>query len=109
VQKRYTASLHEKAVLRGDLEAWRGRAFTEAELRRFDLETVLGANAVLSIIHKQGSKGGTFANVASVAPIMRGMNPIKAFEYVRQGERNAAPSADSDHDERAYEGEEAPF
>src|SRR5262245_30956548 len=37
VQKRYTLSLSDKANLRKDLEAWRGRSFTEDELKGFDV------------------------------------------------------------------------
>ena len=37
LRKDYKNSLHEKAGLRKDLEAWRGRRFTDAELAGFDL------------------------------------------------------------------------
>ena len=47
VRKRYTCSLHEKAALRKDLEAWRGRPFTDQELDGFDLETLISAPALL--------------------------------------------------------------
>src|SRR5476651_960289 len=58
----YTASLHENAKLRKHLQQWRGRAFTPAELLGFDLEGVVGAGCLLSIVHNEGSRGGTFAN-----------------------------------------------
>lgn len=87
VRERYTNSLDERAKLRAVLEAWRGRPFTDEELDGFDVETVIGANCILSIVHKQGSRGGTFANVASVAPLMRGMTKMVAEDYVRVIER----------------------
>lgn len=100
VQKRYTASLNEKAVLRHDLQAWRGKPFTFDELAQFDIETVIGANCLVNVIHRKGSKGGTFANVASVAPLVRGMSKMEAKDYVRDRERR--PDSD-DGDTRHYE------
>jgi hypothetical protein len=41
--KNYTLSWSEKANLRLDLQSWRGKPFTQEEMRRFDLETILGA------------------------------------------------------------------
>ncbi len=87
VRERYTLSLGDRAKLRPMLESWRGRPFTDVELDAFDLESVIGANCILSIVHKQGSKGGTFANVASVAPLLKGMAKITADDYVRVCDR----------------------
>jgi hypothetical protein len=68
----YTLSLSEKANLRKDLEAWRGRPFTDAELDGFDVKNVLGKPCTLTIVHnKNGDK--TYANIASVAGVMKGM------------------------------------
>lgn len=47
--KFYTLSLHEKANLRGDLKNWRGRDFTDDELKGFDLQSVLGKPCMLSV------------------------------------------------------------
>jgi len=88
VKKRYTLSLAEKANLRHDLESWRGKPFTDAERQGFDVEKLLGHACILSVIHKTGSKGGTFANVATVSPLMRGMaKPTATGEYVRVCDR----------------------
>src|SRR5580700_4442984 len=65
VRKRYTLSLHEKAGLRKDLESWRGRPFTDAELDQFDVESVLGVGCLLSVIHVPAkSPGDVYANIA---------------------------------------------
>ena len=85
-QKRYTASLHEKANLRKDLESWRGRPFTDDELASFDLEKLLGANAQLNIQHVQRN-GETYANVISIVPLGKGMQKINVREYVRVKDR----------------------
>jgi hypothetical protein len=70
VGNKYTVSLHEKAVLRKDLQAWRGRAFTEAELGGFDITKLLGAPCMLNIIH---SDDGKYANISSLMPVPKGM------------------------------------
>src|SRR3954469_11274718 len=41
ISKSYTVSLHEKAGLRKDLSAWRGRDFTEDEAKAFDISKLL--------------------------------------------------------------------
>src|SRR5262245_35658388 len=41
VSKFYTASIGEKANLRKDLVSWRGREFTDEELRGFEVKNIL--------------------------------------------------------------------
>ncbi len=110
VNKRYTLSLHEKSSLRHDLEAWRGRPFTEDELSGFDLEKLIGANCQLNIVHKPGSKGGVFANIASIMPLGRGAVKIAvSAEYIRVSQRKTEPEPDeappADDDAR-FEGDD---
>lgn len=69
----YTASLNEKAILRRDLAAWRGRDFTDEELFAFDLKSIVGAPCLIQIIHKDGGNGKTYANLASIMKLPRGM------------------------------------
>lgn len=68
----YTASLHEKANLRKVLESWRGRSFTADELKGFDTKNVLGAACLLNVVHTE-KDGRTYANVAGVTPLIKGM------------------------------------
>ncbi|MFZ2643172.1 MAG: hypothetical protein WA117_19425 [Verrucomicrobiia bacterium] len=70
VHKKYTLSLSEKANLRHDLESWRGRAFTDAELKGFVLKKLLGVPALLGVTHKPNPKGGAYVNVTSVGKMM---------------------------------------
>lgn len=87
VSKWYTLSLHEKASLRKELESWRGRPFTEAELKKFDVESVVGVNALLNIQHGE-SKGKTYANVVSIMPLVKGMaKMVPSSDYVRVVDR----------------------
>lgn len=81
VSKFYTNSLGEKANLRADLTAWRGRAFTPEELMKFDLAAILGKPCLLTIVHNEKKK----AKVTAVSGLAKGMtcppsaNPEKAF------------------------------
>lgn len=67
--KNYTMSWSEKATLRGDLQSWRGKPFTQEELRRFDLKNVLGAFCMLNVIERAGQDGKMYVNVAGVSPV----------------------------------------
>lgn len=78
IGKQYTASLSEKANLRKDLEAWRGRFFTADELKKFDLRNILGAPAMISVAHQTGADGKTYANLASIMGLPKGMEKPKA-------------------------------
>ena len=88
VQKTYTRSLHKKATLRLDLEAWRGKGFDDKALAQgFDLEKLLGKPAFLSIQHNERD-GTTYANVVAIMPLPAGMQaPLPDPEYVRHQDR----------------------
>lgn len=111
VKKRYTLSLHEKATLRHDLEAWRGKPFTDLELDAFDVEKLLGANCNINVAHKQGSRGGTFANVVSVMPLMKTQQKIQATaDYVRVCDRTpSAGEVFGDTSDNAPDDDSIPF
>lgn len=93
VKQDYTASLDEKAKLRKHLQAWRGRAFTPSELMGFDLANVVGIPCMISIVHAQGRKGGTFANVDAVMKLPKGINAIKPEGYIRVKDRKVETPA----------------
>jgi hypothetical protein len=71
--KEFTLSLHEKATLRKFLESWRGKNFTEDEAKSFDVTKLLGVPCMLSVIHKTGGNGKTYAEIASVSQVVKGM------------------------------------
>jgi hypothetical protein len=87
VQKRYTLSLNEKATLRKDLEGWRGRSFTDAELAGFDLEVLVGINCLLNVVQRKPADR-TYANVEAVMPLKRGMEKLTPRGYVRVKDRD---------------------
>lgn len=73
LSKTYTLSLNDKSNLRHDLESWRGKPFSEEELKNgIDLEKLYGINCLLGIVHvTKGDK--TFANITSILPPMKDM------------------------------------
>ena len=68
VSKRYTLSLDEKATLRKDLEAWRGKAFTQEELDGFNLEVLLGKCCMVNITHSS-YEGKEYANISGISQV----------------------------------------
>ena len=95
VTRKFTLSLHEKANLRAFLESWRGRTFTDEEVQGFDLERLLGANAMINVVHKPGSKGNViFANIISIMPLPKGLPKIGVVDYERVVARVTEPEPD---------------
>lgn len=68
VGNRYTPSLNKKAILRQHLEAWRGRSFTEEELDGFDLYTVCGVPAMITVVHTENNDR-RYANIVGIAKL----------------------------------------
>ncbi len=81
ISKKYTASLFEKASLRKHLVSWRGRDFTEAELKGFDIESVKGATCLLNIIKTEKD----YTVVDAVSPLPDGMEPIIKDAEIPEG------------------------
>lgn len=75
--RRYTASLGQKAALRAMLESWRAKAFTPEELRAFDVARLAGVPALIGVIHVT-KDGRSFANIASVGALPRGLPAPRA-------------------------------
>jgi hypothetical protein len=93
VSQIYTLSLHEKAKLCGHLESWRGRKFTEAEKREFDLEVLLGVNCQLQVVHVIKDDGRVFANVQAIVPLGKGQTKLRvAGDFVRRKDRKDSAS-----------------
>jgi hypothetical protein len=68
ISKSYTVSLHEKAGLRKDLQAWRGREFTDEEAKAFDVSKLLGAYCMVNVTTSE-TNGKTYSNVAGLTPL----------------------------------------
>lgn len=86
ITRRYTWSMSEKSNLRHDLEAWRGKRFTDADFNganRFDIKNIIGVPCMLSIVHTE-KDGSTYANISSVSALPKGMpqpEPVNQLVY----------------------------
>jgi hypothetical protein len=87
LSKTYTLSLFENATLRRDLESWRGKAYTEAEINTgVDVEKLYGINCLVGVAHvTKGDK--TYANITSILPLLKGVEKIKPV----RGQMEAPP------------------
>jgi hypothetical protein len=68
ITKGYTVSLHEKAGLRRDLAAWRGKDFTDEEAKGFDVAKLIGAYCMVNVTTSE-TNGKTYSNVAGLTPL----------------------------------------
>jgi hypothetical protein len=80
----------------------------------FDVESMIGRNCLLNVTHNQvGDK--TYANVASVNPLMKGMPTLSPRDYVRKVDRQpdsdsqVTPARDDDHEPPPFTADEIPF
>jgi len=76
ISKSYTVSLHEKAGLRKDLQAWRGREFTDEEAKAFDVSKLLGAYCMVNVTTSE-TNGKTYSNVAGLTPLPGALKNVK--------------------------------
>lgn len=73
LSKKYTKSTHEKSGLRKDLESWRGKPFTEAEINAFDISKILGVACMINVVHEKNKEGTkTYAKIAAIMPLPKG-------------------------------------
>ena len=71
ISREYSFSLGEKSNLRKDLQAWRGRTFTEEELKGFNLLNILNKACQLQIILKD-KNGKQYNDIASIMALPKG-------------------------------------
>lgn len=75
----YTASLNERSRLRKDLESWRGKPFTDDELKAFDLNRILNTTCMLSVSTKKSkTSGNEYAVISSIGKTMKGLEVAQA-------------------------------
>lgn len=93
IGRKYTFSSSTKSALRQDLESWRGKPFTEADLSgapgAFDIKNLLGAPCLLNVVHEV-KQTGTFANIRSIMRLPKEMakpKPVNAFVYFSLADR----------------------
>ena len=97
VQRRFTLSAHVKATIRSFLGNWRGRPLTDQEAEDFDLESLVGRNAMILVTHvNKPQRGGVYQEVMMAAPLPKGVPKIVVTDYIRKKDRpvqTVAPNA----------------
>ena len=76
ISKSYTVSLNEKAGLRKDLSAWRGRDFTDEEAKAFDVSKLIGAYCMVNVTTSENN-GKTYSNVGGLTPLPSALKNAK--------------------------------
>lgn len=78
----YTNSISDRAILGQHLVSWRGKAFTEAERKGFDLFNVLDVPCLISVTHKQ-VVDKTYANITAIISLPKGVDvPDRATDLL---------------------------
>ena len=116
LSKTYTLSLGEKANLRHDLESWRGKPFTDAEVTGgFDVSKLYGVNCLVGVAHVT-KNDKTYANITSILPPLKGMEkmtPVRkqdepAPKWVQEKAAQAVKTVEA-VDENPFGDEEPPY
>lgn len=87
IHQEYTLSMAEKANLRKLIEGMIGTTLIDEEAFAFDVESIVGKACILNVKHKTSAAGNTRAEIASAAPLMKGMecplqfNPSNILTY----------------------------
>lgn len=71
ISKEYSFSLNEKSTLRKDLQAWRGKSFSEEELQGFNILAVLNKACQLQIILEE-KNNKKYNNIAGIMSLPKG-------------------------------------
>ncbi len=72
ISREFGFSMGKKSHLRPFVEGMLGVALYDEEAKTFDLETLLGRECLVSVVHEE-KNGNTYANIASASPLAKGM------------------------------------
>jgi hypothetical protein len=92
----YNVFFNEKSNLYKMLVSWRGKAFSDEELKGFELFNIVGTACMLNVVHKE-SGGKTYANIASVTPLPKAMekpdpeNPLIKYDEENESDWDLLP------------------
>ena len=78
ISREFTLSMGSKSNLRPIVEGIIGTSLTDDEAYNFDLEQLVGMTSLVTITHRVANNGNTYANVASTAPLIKGMEVKEA-------------------------------
>ena len=73
----YTVSLDSRSNLRHHLDSWRGKRFSETDLKGFDLVQLVSVPCALQIMHETSAKGKTFEKINNILPATEAGKQLK--------------------------------
>lgn len=73
MSQEYTFSMYKNSHLRALVHGILGVQLNDAEADAFDVDELLGLACMINIIHTTSKKGNVYANIASAAPLPKGM------------------------------------
>ena len=75
IHQEFTCSMGKKANLRKFLESWRGKAYTDEEVKKqgVPLDKLCGNGALITVAHKQSQAGNTYGYISSIAMLPKQM------------------------------------
>ena len=71
IGREFTLSIGKKSNLAPFITNWRGKPFTESELKEFDVTSLLGKVCNLGVVHETKGNGKTYANISSAGKILQ--------------------------------------
>jgi len=74
ISNTYTFSMNEKSRLRNDLKTWRGRDFTETEMKDYNLAKLLGAPCMVNVTNTL-KNGNVYAGIGSIVKLPKSVQP----------------------------------
>lgn len=101
IGRKYTLSLNERAHLRQDLENWRGKTFTDEEVKGFNVFSVLGKCCLITVVHAESS-GKTYANVKGIVGLTKDLRE-RAKKVTTENELLAFSLEGDGFDQETYE------
>jgi hypothetical protein len=80
----FTNSMNEKAALRKFMEAWRGKAYTDEQVREgVPVHKMEAQRALVNVMHQTSKSGRQYAKIGSVMRLPAGMELPETGDYKR--------------------------
>ena len=69
----FTLSMHEKSALRAFVQNWLGEALSDSDAAKFNVGTMIGKEAMVSVMHRAANTGRVYADLKGASPLVKGM------------------------------------
>jgi hypothetical protein len=69
----FTLSMHEKSALRAFVQNWIGEALSDSDAAKFNVGTMIGKEAMVSVMHRAANTGRVYADLKGASPLVKGM------------------------------------